>query len=84
MAMKFKKLSKSRAVSIPKDMAELLDMEAGTALDLTASDGKLIISKHVDVCRFCGGAENVKRFRDVYCCAVCATALYKEVTEDDR
>ena len=84
MAMKFKKLSKSRAVSIPKDMAELLDMEAGTALDLTASDGKLIISKHVDVCRFCGGAENVKRFRDVYCCPVCATTLYKEVTEDDR
>lgn len=84
MAMKFKKLSKNRAVTIPKDMAEFLDMEAGTALDLTASDGKLIISKHVDVCRFCGGADNVKLFRGVFCCPVCATALYKEVTEDDR
>lgn len=77
--VKFKRLSKARGVTIPKDIAAHLDFEAGTAVDLTAADGKLIISKHVDTCRFCGGAENVRRFGDVFVCPVCATRLYKEV-----
>lgn len=77
--IKFKKLSKSRGITLPKDIAAHLDFEAGTAVDLTAADGKLIISKHVDTCRFCGGAENIKRFGDVFVCPVCAARLYKEV-----
>lgn len=77
--VKFKKLSKSRGVTIPKDLAAHLDFEAGTAVDLTAADGKLIISKHIDTCRFCGGAENIKKFDDVFVCPVCAARLYKEV-----
>ncbi|MBD5130870.1 MAG: AbrB/MazE/SpoVT family DNA-binding domain-containing protein [Ruminococcaceae bacterium] len=76
---KFKKLSKSRGVTIPKDIAAHLDFDAGTTVDLTAADGKLIISKHVDTCRFCGGADNIKRFGDVFVCPVCAARLYKEV-----
>lgn len=77
--VKFKKLSKSRGVTIPKDIAAHLDFGAGTAVDLTAADGKLIISKHIDTCRFCGGAENIKQFGDVFVCPVCAARLYKEV-----
>lgn len=77
--IKFKKLSKSRGVTIPKDIAAHLDFEAGTAVDLTEADGKLIITKHVDTCRFCGGAENIKQFGDVFVCPVCAARLYKEV-----
>lgn len=76
---KFKKLSKARGVTVPKDLAAHLDFEAGTAVDLTAADGKLIISKHVDACRFCGGAENIKQFGDVFVCPVCTARLYKEV-----
>lgn len=77
--IKFKRLSKARSVTIPKDIAAHLDFDAGTAVDLTAADGKLIISKHVDTCRFCGGTENVKQFGDVFVCPVCAARLYKEV-----
>lgn len=77
--VKFKKLTKIRGVTIPKDLAAQLDFDAGTAVDLTASNGMLIISKHVDICRFCGGADNVKRFGDVFVCPVCAARLYKEV-----
>ena len=76
---KFKKLSKSRGITIPKDLAAHLDFDAGTAVDLTAADGKLIITKHVATCRFCGGAENVNQFGDVCVCPICAARLYKEV-----
>ena len=77
--VKFKRLPKARGVTIPKDIAAHLDFDAGTAVDLTAADGKLIISKHVDTCRFCGGADNIKRFGDIFVCPVCAARLYKEV-----
>lgn len=79
--VKFKKLSKTRGITIPKDIAAHLDFGAGTAVDLTAADGKLIITKHVDTCRFCGGAENVKQFGDVFVCPLCAARLYKEVCD---
>ena len=76
---RFKRLSKSRGITIPKDMAAELDFGAGTALDLTAVDGKLIVTRHVDTCRFCGGAENVKRFGDIFIFPDCAAKLHKEV-----
>ena len=48
MDKKFKKLTKSRGLTIPRDMAAHLDLDAGTAVDLTASgDGKLIITRHI-------------------------------------
>lgn len=81
MDKKYKVLTKSRGLTIPKDMAAHLDFHAGTAVDLTATgDGKLIISKHVNVCRFCGDSEVVKEFSGIYCCPLCATKLYQEVT----
>ena len=84
MDKKFKKLTKSRGLTIPKDMAAHLDFNAGTAVDLTASgDGKLIISRHMNTCRFCGGAEKVKQFGGIYCCPLCAARLYQEVTADE-
>lgn len=77
---KFKKLSKTRGVTIPKDLAAFLDLNAGDAVDLAANgDGTLVISRHVDTCRFCGGAEKVKRFGDIFVCPVCADKLRKEV-----
>ena len=83
MTKKFKRLSKARSLTLPRDLAALLDMGAGPAVDLTATqDGKLVISEHVDTCRFCGGADNVKQFRGMVICPVCATALYTEVCEN--
>ena len=80
---KFKKLSKSRAVTIPKDIAAELDFDAGTAVDLTVADGKLIITNHIDICRFCGGVENIKPFEGIFVCPICAAELYKEVCGDE-
>lgn len=84
MDKKYKKLTKSRGLTIPRDMAAHLNFDAGTAVDLTApGDGKLIITRHIDTCRFCGGADKVKQFGDIYCCPLCATKLYQEVTADE-
>lgn len=78
--VKFKTISKTRSVTIPKDIAAHLDFDAGAAVDMTAADGKLIITKHVDTCRFCGTAEGAKKFEDVFICRFCAAKLYEEVS----
>jgi len=43
MEIKFKKLTKSRGLTIPRDMAAHLDLDAGTAVDLTASSQNMLI-----------------------------------------
>lgn len=84
MGKKYKKLSKARSLTIPRDIAAHLGMEAGTAVDLTASaDGMLIITKHINTCRFCGGTEKIKWFNGIYCCPICATKLYEEVCSNE-
>lgn len=84
MEKKYKKLTGSRGLTIPKDMAAHLGFNAGTAVDLTASgDGKLIISRHEVTCHFCSGAEKVKQFGGIYCCPLCAARLYEEVSADE-
>ncbi len=81
MVKKFKTLSKSRSITIPKDIAARLDLSEGTAVDLTAADGKLIITKHAETCLFCDTAENVKQFEDVFVCRFCAARMYEEVSK---
>ena len=83
MVKKFKKLSKSRSITIPKDIAAHLDLGEGTAVDLTTADGKLIITKHAETCRFCGIAENVKQFEDIFICRFCAARMYEEVISNE-
>ena len=77
---KFKRLSKGRSITIPKDVAAHLNLNAGDAVDLTAAgNGDLIIRRHAEPCRFCNGTENIKRFRDISICPLCATKMYQEV-----
>lgn len=79
MDKKFKKLTKTRSLTIPQDMAAYLDLAPGTSVDLTAADGKLVVTKHIETCRFCSGTEQVKLFGDIFCCPLCSARLYKEV-----
>ena len=80
MDTKYKKLSRSRGSTIPKDVAARLDLAPGDAVDLTATgSGDLIIRRHTPKCRFCGGTENIKHFGDITICPLCATKMYQEV-----
>ena len=78
---KHKKLSKSRSVTIPKDLAANIGLFSGSAIDLTETDNGILISKHVPTCICCGSVESVDTVKGKEVCAKCAGEIRKEISE---
>lgn len=77
----FKKLSRKRAITIPKRIAAELGFDGGEAVDISETpDGGVLIRKHVPSCRFCGDKDNAKTYMGIDCCPECAEKLLKGVS----
>lgn len=78
--VKSKRLTKSRSVTLPKDLCEYSGFAPGEAIDITVNeDGSITIRKHAPVCRFCGDRLNAKSYKGVDLCPSCADELAKAV-----
>ena len=77
--MRSKKLSKSGAIVIPKEMRVDMGLHPGTGIDLTQDKDAIIIKPHVPICRFCGSVENVTSVLEIEICADCAAKIYEAV-----
>ena len=70
------KLSKSGCLTIPKDVRVRLGWKTGMSLDISSTpDGALVIRKHAEICRFCGSAQNLCRYKDLVICRSCAETM---------
>lgn len=77
--MTSKRLTSKSGVTIPKDMRISLGWQPGMTVDLdTTDDGALLIRPHINRCRFCGNADNVRKYKDVCVCSSCSAEM-KEV-----
>lgn len=79
--IKHKKLSKSRGVTIPKDLAAAKGFYAGNGVDLIEVEDGILLRNHVPVCRFCGSVESVAKVKGEEICAKCAVELRAEIAE---
>lgn len=81
--VKYKKLTKSRSVTIPKDIAAAAGIVSGTAVDLINKDDMIVIRRHIPVCGFCG--KEVPEENHKLCgravCAECAKQMREEYDE---
>lgn len=77
--VKYKRLSKARGVTIPKDLAANLGMFAGAAVDLVETDEGILLRKHVPTCVFCGSVESVDTVKGKEVCAKCAREMREEI-----
>ena len=77
--IKYKKLSKVRGVTVPKDLAENLGMFAGAAVDLVETSDGILLRKHVPTCVFCGSVESVDTVKGKEICAKCAREMREEI-----
>lgn len=78
--MTSKRLTSKSGVTIPKDLRLQLGWEPGMSVDLEPDgNGRLLISAHINRCRFCGAIENVRKYKDVCVCADCAAKMKEAV-----
>lgn len=77
--LRYKRLSKSRTVTIPKDLAAESGFFPGMSVDLIASAEEIIIKKHVPSCIYCGSTVCVKKLRGKEICEKCAEQIKKEM-----
>ena len=79
--IKYKKLTKSRTVTIPKDLSAVTGIHAGMAVDLIEHSEGILIKKHIPACVCCGSIESVGMLRGKELCAKCACKIRKELDE---
>lgn len=77
--IKYKKLSKARGITVPKDLAANLGIFAGSAVDLVEREDGILLRKHVPTCVFCGSIESVDTVKGREICAKCACEMREEI-----
>lgn len=78
--MTSKRLTSKSGITIPKDVRLQLGWQPGMSVDMeTTGDGGLLIRPHVDLCRFCGTAKNVRKYKDVCICPACSAEMKEAV-----
>ncbi len=77
--IKYKKLSKARSVTVPKDLAANAGMFAGGAVDLVETADGILLRNHVPTCVLCGSVEAVNTVKGKEICAKCACEMREEI-----
>ena len=77
---RFKKLTKNRAITIPKDLAAEFGVTGGEAVEISCTGGIITIKKRVPKCRFCGDVIQAKTFKNIDVCPNCAKELKEAVS----
>lgn len=76
-----KKVTSKRGITIPKALAFETGIDANTPVDIDNDGGRIVITKHVPECRFCGDKLHAKKYKGIEICPKCAAALGKAVAE---
>ncbi len=74
--MTTKKITGAGGVTIPKELRAELNIPIGTVVDIDTDGEYIMIRKHIPVCHFCRGIENVKNIMGMEICKDCAKKIY--------
>lgn len=77
--VKYKKVSKARGITVPKDIAEVYGIFAGAAVDLVELNDGILLRKHLPTCVLCGSIESVDTVKGKEICAKCAREMREEI-----
>jgi len=75
-----KKLTSKAGITIPKALRADMGWQPNMAVDLIPQGGgRVTITPPIDLCRFCGAHESVKKYKDVCVCSDCAVKMKEAV-----
>ncbi|MCL2697922.1 MAG: AbrB/MazE/SpoVT family DNA-binding domain-containing protein [Oscillospiraceae bacterium] len=82
---RFKKITKNRAITIPKDLAAEFGITGGEGIEISCTDGTITIRKRAPKCRICGDVREAISIRGIVgsldLCPVCADSLKEEFND---
>lgn len=82
---RFKKISRSGAITIPSDIRREFGFNGGDGVSITQTEnGGLLIEKSAEICFFCGGHEGCMMFFGRNICTVCQEAIANIFIENDN
>lgn len=60
---------------LPAEIRRRFGLSEGTHLEIEVDGERIVLSKADDTCVFCGGAEQLREFRDRAVCSPCVSQL---------
>lgn len=78
-----KKITKNGGITIPKVMRVESGIHPGVGVDVKQDGDSIIITPHVNVCRFCSSPQNVKSVMGIDICPDCAAKIHEAVISSD-
>ena len=70
-----RKVDELGRVVLPVEMRRAAGIAAGDAVDISLSDGSIVMRKVEAGCTFCDGADTLREFRGRQVCSSCAAEL---------
>jgi transcriptional pleiotropic regulator of transition state genes len=70
-----RKVDQLGRVVLPSELRRALGIREGDLVDFSVEDRRIVIEKVEQRCTFCGGAAELREFRDRLVCAGCASEL---------
>ena len=64
-------------VVVPKELRKKLGIANTDPVEIYVEDNKIILTKYISVCHFCGGTVNLTEYKDKNICADCIDELKK-------
>lgn len=62
-------------IVLPAEIRRSFDIREGDHIDIAVDENKIILSKQLNSCMFCGGTESLRQFRNHPVCASCLAEL---------
>ena len=73
-----RKVDELGRVVLPKELRQYLDIEAQDMVEVTADEDRIILTKSVPRCVFCGGQSGLVKHMSKYICAQCVQAVVND------
>lgn len=72
-----RKIDELGRVVIPMEMRRSMGIEDGDSFEIFVDDGRIVLSKYLPLCIFCGGGEDLVEYNGKKICKHCRAEIGK-------
>ena len=70
-----RKVDELGRIVIPKEMRRVMQIDNNDPVEIFVDENRIVLSKYVPSCLFCGSDNDIRLFRDKRICAACLAEM---------